>query len=93
MHNRLNVLHECLNGLQKYLNGLHQYLNGLYDKEKEGYDKHRCPNYDGNSQNDDEKYDSMASDVSSRPNNQKLPSSSEQNKFGDGSLQAWNFEV
>ncbi|XWS69560.1 hypothetical protein CRYUN_Cryun04dG0189400 [Craigia yunnanensis] len=61
----------------------HYNLIGEYSynihKQEEGYDKHRCPNYDDNSQNDDESDDSMASDASSGPSHHKLPSSSEQN--------------
>ncbi|XWS34258.1 hypothetical protein CRYUN_Cryun21dG0024900 [Craigia yunnanensis] len=48
-------------------------------KQEEGYDKNQCPNYDGNSYNDDESDDSMASDASSGTIHHKLPSSSEQN--------------
>ncbi|XVE85664.1 hypothetical protein DITRI_Ditri17bG0108900 [Diplodiscus trichospermus] len=48
-------------------------------KQEEGYNKNKCPKYGGDSHNDDESDDSMASDASSGPIHHKLPSSSEQN--------------
>ncbi|XVE74437.1 hypothetical protein DITRI_Ditri12bG0017400 [Diplodiscus trichospermus] len=48
-------------------------------KQEESCHKRRCPNYNGNSRNDDESDDSMASDASSGPSYQKLPSNCEQN--------------
>ncbi|XWS64131.1 hypothetical protein CRYUN_Cryun06bG0160300 [Craigia yunnanensis] len=61
-----------------HYNFIGEYSYNTY-KQEEGYDKHRRPNYDDNSHNDDESDDSMASDASSGPSHHKLPSSSEQN--------------
>ncbi|XWS23030.1 hypothetical protein CRYUN_Cryun29cG0086200 [Craigia yunnanensis] len=61
-----------------HYNFIGEYSHNTY-KQEEGYDKNQCPNYDGNSHNDDKSDDSMASDASSRPIHHKLPSSSEQN--------------
>ncbi|XVE91715.1 hypothetical protein REPUB_Repub01dG0034900 [Reevesia pubescens] len=47
-----------------------EYSYNTY-KQEEGYDKNQCHNYDDSD-------DSMASDASSGPSRQKLPSSSEQ---------------